>query len=230
MANKPTTNLDSLIAEAVDLVVELERLNGNRKLSFAAFLAEALKTAGCDEERIEAVELTVNEKHGTDHIKAYLRRYAKALSSPNYPSPLNDPSRPCRIFGSDELSGEMGQHQILAGELQALAVKIAHARFGDSVFGTVENRAEHAKQTTELRGRLNTIYGQMRSDVSGTDLETSQEGLMPDEIARGLCRTSFKRAPSIGPHQGDWPRELVLAVANKQTKPTRERLADKKAA
>ena len=230
MADK-ATRLDSLIAEAVALILELQQLEGSRKLSFKSFFAEALKIAECDAKRITEVKTIVYERHGTEHIQAFVRRYSKMISESAYPQPVLDPSRPCRIYGSDELLGQMGQFTILAGELQALAVKIAHERFGDSVFGTVENRAEHEKQTTSLRGRLNTIYGQMRSDVSGADLETSQQDLLPDEIARGLCRTSFKRAPSVGPHQGDWPRELVLAVAaNKQTKPTRERLANAKAA
>ena len=228
MAGRKPTKLDALVDEAADLVRQLEQLDGSRKLSYKAFLKESLRIGDCTEKRIAVVRKVVYERHGTEHIQAFLRRFSKAISEPNYPRPFPDPSRPTRIFGSEDLMGQMGQFTILAGELQALAVLIAFERFGDQAFGKIEKWEPHQQQTTELRAKLNAIYGQMREVVCGLDLifDTSRESLMEDEIARGLCRASFKRAPAIGPHQGDWPQALVRSVAAETPKKrTRDRIS-----
>ena len=223
------SKLDALIAEAVGLTRELENLNADRKLSFKAFFAEALHIADCDEKRLAEVKKIVYERHGTEHLQAFVRRYSKALSEPNFPRPLEDPSRATRIYGSDELLPQAAQHQILAGELQALAVKVCQDRFPAS-FGPVVDRAEHEKKTTGSRQRLGILYNEMQEAYSGVDLITSQQGLFQEEIARGLCRVTFKQAPAIGPHHGDWPRELVAAAATPAKSPKRERLAGTRAA
>ncbi len=74
------SKLDTLIAEAVDLVRDLETLDADCHLTYKAYFDEALQIAECDEKRIAAIKKLVYEKHGTEHIQAYLRRYSKTLT------------------------------------------------------------------------------------------------------------------------------------------------------
>ena len=161
MVDKPT-KLDILVDEAATLYRRLTKLEDNLKLSYEAFLAESLEIAGCDQKRLDEVEKIVNERDGTEEIQVYIRRYSKALREPNFPSPPRDPSRPMRIFGSEELAAQAAQHGLKSGELQCLAVKVTADRFGPLTFGPVEDRLEHEKQTTESRNRLTAIYAEMR--------------------------------------------------------------------
>ena len=107
------------------------------------------------------------------------------------------------------------------------ATKVAPKVVGDCRSGITEG------ETTSLRGKLDDTYAEMRDAFSGADvvIDASRESLLPDEIARGLCRVSFVRCPSIGPSMPDWPMQLVQAVAaNAFTKRTgkgkREHLGD----
>ena len=224
MATK--SKLDTLITEAVGLTRELETLNADSHLTYKAFFAEALQIADCDEKRIAAIKKVVYEKHGTEHIQAYLRRYSKTLIGRHYPYPALDPSRTLRIYGSEELLGQMGQHQILAGELQALAIRVCHERYGDTAFGGVENRADHKKKTEDARTRLAAIYAEMRNVVCGTDLiyDDTYPAVLPSQREAGLCKVSFKRAPGISPSFGDWPTQIIAdAMAPPFKKPKQER-------
>lgn len=224
---KKSTKLDTLINEAVGILPELEKLDANRKLSFPAFMAEGLQLAGVTEKRIDVVEKIIAEKHGTEHIQAFLRRYSKALSEPNnYPQPVPDPSRPLRIYGSEDLMGQMGQFQILAGELQCLAIKVAFERFGPECFGQVENRAEHEKRTSDLRAKLNAIYEEMLTAYSGADIviDSSPSAVNQEERRRGLCRISFKRAEGLSPQMDNWPEQLIADAVANTPKPKRERM------
>ena len=134
-----------------------------------------------------------------------------------------------RTFGSEELAAQAAQHGLKSGELQALAVKATADRFGPLTFGPVVDRREHEKKTEESQKRLDAIYAQMREVVCGADLTWSQEGLFQEEIRRGLSRASFKRLPDLGPNHGEWPKELVVALAT-APKPKRERISKPKAA
>ena len=231
MAGRKPTKLDALVDEAADLVRQLEQLDGSRKLSYKAFLKESLRIGDCTEKRIAVVKKVVYERYGTEHIQAFLRRFSKAISEPNYPRPFPDPSRPTRIFGSEDLMGQMGQFTILAGELQALAVLIAFERFGDQAFGKVEDWEPHQQQTNESRAKLEAIYEQMKAGFTGADLLIDTETLLPDERTRGLCLVSFIRCPSVGPSTPEWPQKLTLdALATTPKKRARERIGDAKAA
>ena len=221
MAEKPS-RLDSLIDEAVLVHNLLETLNADRKLTYDSFLAEALDIADIQWERLDEVERIVAEKDGTEEIQRFVRSYAMKLREPNFPSPPRDPSRPMRIFGSEELPAQAAQHGLRSGELQCLAIKVTADRFGPETFGPVVDRRDHEKKTAELRERLASLYEEMRAVMCGADLDLTTDGLFAEEVKRGLCKASFKRSPGIGPHMGDWPRELVTALA--LPAPKRERI------
>lgn len=219
-----TTALDKLIDEGVGVLRQLRKADTDRKLNYRAFFTSSVKIASSSEKRIAEVEKIIAERHGVEEIVAFVRRYAKALAEPNYTRPFPDPSKAVRIFGSDGLNGQMGQHGIQAGELQALAVKTARERFGDDVFGTVKDFDQHERRTKKLRERLQLIHERMREVFSGADMEidTSRETLMPSEIARGLARVTFKRSPDISPADGEWSSRLVEA-AERELPPRRKR-------
>lgn len=221
MAGK--TKLDELVERAADLLVELSELDSDRKLSYQGFLKMALTIAECDEKRIAVVKKLVYEKPGTEAIQVFVRRVSKLFSQAVYTQPFLDPGRPARIYGSEELAGQLGQHQITVGEVQALCVMVAFQRFGEMAFGPVENQEHHERRSAMIRETLHGLYEKMKDAVSGLDLDTTTGGLFQDEIARGLSRTTFKRLPSLSPNHGDWPRELVAAVANAPRKQKRER-------
>ena len=229
MATK--SKLDTLITEAVGVTRDLENLDSDRVLTYEAYMHEALHIADCDEKRIAVVKKIVFEKHGTEHIQSYLRRYAKTLTGRHYPYPAEDPSRTLRIYGSEELLGQMGQHQILAGELQALAIRVCQERYGEAAFGNVTDRAKHHKQTTEARSRLKDIHEEMREVVSGADLlySDSYPAVLPSQKEAGLCRVSFKRAPDLSPSMGDWPTQIISAASFKSPKCERAKLREKAA-
>jgi len=228
MVEKPS-RLDTLVDEAVTLHRQLEKLEDNPKLSYKAFLAESLQIAHCDVKRIDEVEQILADRPGADSIRRFVRKLAYEFREPRYVRPFPDVSKAGRIYGSEELAGEMAQHGIKVGELQCVAIRSTKARFGDEVFGPVESLHEHSKKTTESRIRRAAIFEQMREVVCGADLTWSQEGLFSEEVARGLCKVCFKRFPDIGPHMGDWPTALVQAIGNApKTKLKRERI--KKAA
>lgn len=150
MAHKLTV-LDELVEKGTKLVLELEQIDGDRKLSYGAFLAESLKVGECDQKRIAVVKKIIFEKQGTEAIQIYLRKLSKVLAEPHYVQPFPDPSRPVRIFGNEELPAQMAQFQILAGELQALGVMITQERFGDGAFGRVEDLAKHQLTAARIR-------------------------------------------------------------------------------
>lgn len=231
----PQSKLDTLITEAVDLTRVLETLNAHRKLRYSAFFAEALEIAECDSARIADVKKTIYEKPGTEAIQIFLRRYSKALSEPNYPGPAKDANRVLRIYGSQELLPESTQFGIWAGELQALSVRMCHERFGDTAFGTVENRADHDKKTLAARTRLEAIHEEMRTVVTGADLDydDTMPAVLPSQRAAGLCKVSFRRAPDLSPSMGDWPTQIIAdagTIPFKKPKRERAKLRAEKAA
>ena len=132
-----------------------------------------------------------------------------------------------RHYGSEELLPQAAQFQILAGELQALAVVVAHERFGPECFGQVSNLEEHQRTTAKLRETLHGLYEQMRGAFCGSDLtiDMSEDRLLPDERKRGLAHVSFRKAPDVILADPDWPTQLVQdAMAAPSHKPKRERI------
>ncbi len=112
-------------------------------------------------------------------------------------------------------------------EAMALAVMRLHQRFGDEPFGSIKNWDRHEKETTTLRDRLAVIHEEMLTAYSGADIiiDTSTTAVTAEEKGRGLCRISFRLAEGLSPQMGDWPRELVAAVAaNTPKKPKRVRM------
>ncbi|MCH7935942.1 MAG: hypothetical protein IH994_02480 [Proteobacteria bacterium] len=207
--NAGTSKLDVLLNEGAEVLRELKRFEDSRKLTFDAFYALALRIADCDKKRIAQVEKIIETKHGVEHIAAIVRRLSKEFSEARYVKPFPDPSKAVRIFGSTDLESQAAQHRILAGEVQALAVKACHERFGEEVFGVVENFDKHEAETKKLRTRLESIYSKMEGVASGADFVIDNSTLLPDERKRGLCRANFRRAPSISYGVPGWPKLLV---------------------
>lgn len=231
------TELDTLITEGADLNRVMDDLNANRKLTFRAFLKEALEIAKCTEKRLDEIERLISD--ATPHIRAFLRRYSKALSDlRHYPSPPENVLRVVRVHGEEETLPEATSEGIRAGELAALAVRICHNRFGDTAFGIVTDRHANAKKYDQTLERLEAIYAEMQEVVCGADLiyDESYPAVLPSQREAGLCKVSFRRASGISPSFGDWPQQLIQdAIANpfdsfKSPKKERAKLRAEKAA
>lgn len=233
MAKNKPTELDELIAEGVGVVQQLERLGQNRKLTASAFLAEAIEFADTTREEVEKLGVDLETKLGTDYANAFVSKLVRVFRESNYPRCPNDPGSVLNCYGSNEAFQQLTSLGATVAQAIALAVMRVHQKFGDDAFGVTKNWDKYVKEYTNLRYRLAGIYEEMKGAVCGLDLDTNTEGLFQEEIARGLCRTSFRKAPGIGPHQGDWPRELVAACANapkKAANKKRERLGGRKKA
>ena len=228
MANKPTP-LDALIGKAVGIVQQLERMDQKKKLTFGAFLDDAISLAGTTREKVEKLGVDLDTKPGMDPARAFVSKLVRVFREPNYPRCPRDSGKVLNCYGSSEAFQALTSLGATVGEAMAVAVLRVHKKFGDDAFGAIKNLNKYVKEYTTHRERIAAIYGEMKDVVSGADLAWSQEGLFQDEIARGLGRTTFKRAPAIGPHHGDWPRELVAACA-KAPKTKRETLPKTKAA
>lgn len=228
MAGK--SKLDELIAEAAGIVQQLERLGQNRKLTASAFLDEAITLADTTREDVEKLALDLDTKPGLDPARAFVSKLVRVFRESTYPRCPRDPGKVLNCYGSDAAFQALTSLGATVAQAMAVAVMRVHQKFGNDVFGMIADWDRYEKETTDLRDRLAGIYEEMKDAVSGADLDTSQEGLFQDEIARGLSRTRFRKAPGIGPHHGDWPRELVQAVATASKKPKRERMGGRKKA
>lgn len=230
MTARKITKLDTLVDEASGIVQQLEQTDQNRKLTAEAFFAEAIALANTNRKEVEKLDVDLETKLGTDYANAFVSKMVRVFREGNYPRCPRDPGSVLNCYGTNEAAIELTSLGASVAHAIAVAIMRVHKKFGDDAFGVIENWGTYEKEDTKLRDRLAGIYEEMKDAVCGLDLDTSQDGLLPDEIARGLCRTSFKREPGIGPHQGDWPRELVAACANAPKKAKREHLQKKKAA
>lgn len=203
------TKLDAVLNEATEALRRLNRLEKNRKLTFDGFMKAALEIADCEESRIDGIEHILDTRHGVDLVLAFARRLAREFSAPQYVRPFSDPSKAVRIYGDENLEGQLGQHGLRAGEIQALAVRVCKRLFGEEAFGVVKNFARHEAEVTKLRARLDVLYGRVKDAVGADDLENSDDDLTPAERGRGLTRFVFRRAPGVIFGIAGWPRLLV---------------------
>ena len=60
MASKPTP-LDALIGKAVGIVQQLERMDQKKKLTFGAFLDDAISLAGTTREKVEKLGIDLSD-------------------------------------------------------------------------------------------------------------------------------------------------------------------------
>ena len=220
------TKLDELVEQGVELTRELELLDADRKLSYVAFLKEALAIAGITEKRIGEVQKILAVKPGTDSIRRFVRRLAMEFRETRFPRPFDDPSKAARIYGSPELGDEMAQQSIKVGEIQCVAVLACKERFGKEVFGGVTDWRGHQKKTLEARQRLDLIYEQMPNAQTGEDVTYTDAypAVLPSEKKGGLCKVTFNKWPSLSPSMGDWRRLMILEATANPPKSKRQRL------
>lgn len=215
--SKDRTRLDKIIAAALRAKRELRKLeSGGRKLTFPAFQAMALEIADTTEAKINKLETRLANANGADNVRAYVRRLAKAISEPTIPRPFPDAAKAARVYGFEELAGEMGVFRTNAAELQVLAARAAWARYGDRVFGSVDDLARFEERESDLRSALVDLCNQMRDAVSGADLIMASTDLPPDQRRAGLVKMTFRRAPDVLMSSDDWPLRLLDAIQAKR--------------
>ena len=205
------TALDKILDEAVAVRRKLRRLEENRKLTFPAFLAEALELADSTHQEIKDLDEKIKTHPGTHEAQAFLRRLVAALRESTYPRCPSDPGKILNCYGSDGAAIELSNLGATISQAVAVAVMVVHRRWGDDAFGVIENWQKFETDTENLQSRLDHLADKMRAVVCGDDLDfdTSKASLLPSEIARGLCRVSFRRAPAISHSGEDWPRLLI---------------------
>ena len=203
------TKLDGLIDQATELRRNLRRLEEGRKLTFSAFMKEALIVANCSEKQVEQFGEDLKTRSGTRHATALVRKLVKVLREPNYPRCPDDPAKVNRCYGSQEAVIELNNLGANLAMVLPLAVMEIKKRFGEEAFGVVENWSVHEKEALDLRRRITEIGEDMKSVVCGLDLDFDTTTLLPDERKRGLARVSFRRAPGIVLSDGGWPARLI---------------------
>lgn len=199
------SELDLLIDKAAKKLRQLTKLQTTKKMSYPAFFREALKIAGCDEKRIDEIEEQVKGLHFDDGLSVFLRRLIAQFRQPEWSRPHPDVEKLFRLYGS---GGVVGSNPSIA-EVQALAVKMTNARYGDAVFGDIDDLDKHHETITDLREEIDGFYSDMRQVVSGADLEFDTTTLLPDERKRGLVFARFKRSPQVVFGDEEWPRLLT---------------------
>lgn len=203
------TKLDNLIDRAIELRRLLRHLEEGRKLTYTAFMKEALAVANCAEKEIEQLGEDLKTRSGTRHANGLLRKLTKVLREPNYPCCPDDAAKVNRCYGSQEAVIELNNLGATLAMVIPLAVLEIKKRFGEEAFGVVENWSVHEKEALDLRRRITEIGEDMQSVVCGLDLNFDTETLLPDERKRGLARVSFRRAPGIVLSDGGWPARLI---------------------
>ena len=205
------TPLDKLIDSAVDCRRKLRHLEAGKKLTFKAFYKEALQLAGCDAATIEQLGQDVKEKSGTRHLQMFISKLVRVLREPNFPRCPRDPGKLLNVYGSNEAFQELTSLGFTVAQAIALAVFEVHKRFGNDAFGVIQDWPRYDVETASLRERIGTFADEMKTAVSGADLDiaTDPSVLLPDERARGLARVSFRRGTGITLSDDGWPDRLI---------------------
>ena len=226
--SRKATKLDTLIDEAVVIVQKLEGLDHDRKLTYPAFLKEAIAVAETTIEKVNKLNNELEQRPGTLHAQQFVSKLVKVFREPNYPRCPSNPGRVLNAYGSNEAFQELTGIGATVAQAMAVAIIRVHERFGDEAFGIIKNWNAYDKEYTTHRDRLSTLHEEMRSACTNADLafDDTHPAVLPSERARGLCRVSFKRAAGISPSMGDWPQQIIAdAVANvPKSKPKRERI------
>lgn len=209
----PKTNLtplDTLINSALGSRRKLRQLEEGRKLTYSAFLQEALELADCDQETIEQLGHAL-EGHtsSTQQANTFIRKLVATLREPNYPRCPRDPARCLRVYGNDGAFVELQGLGSTVSQAIALSVMQIKKRFGDEAFGEIEDWSEYEKETKALQNKITGISEKMPDVVSGLDLEFNFDDLNAEEKRKGLTRVTFRRAPGVVLADGGWPLRLV---------------------
>ena len=209
--------LGELVDEAATVVQKLQKLDQNRKLTYAAFLAEAINLADTTREGVDKLDADLDSKFGMDSARSFVAKLVRVFREPLYPRCPTNTGKVLNAYGSSEAFPELTGIGATVAMAMAVAVLRVHRKYGDEAFGVIENWDTYEKESTDLRDRIATIYEQMREVVSGKDLiiDVSEDRLFPDERKRGLAHVSFNLARDINLSENEWPQQLVAdAVAN----------------
>ncbi len=205
--------LDSLTVEALDIRERIgEHATLGTKLSAGAFLETAMRYAACDHDRLGEVEKKV-EKRGGDAVRAFVRRLANEFLEARFPQPPGDALKFVRVYGREDLPGELAEIGVSGAEAIAVAAKHAITQAPNS-FGQVENLAEHEQRRVGLQKALDAIYRRMRRAVSFADLV--EQPLAVELRDKGYLLLRFKRAAGLAPVGPDWPSRYVDAISRKR--------------
>ena len=207
--NSNRTVLDKLIDRAVITRRKLRKLEEGRKLTFEAFLEEALEIADCDEATIKKLGSDLDSRTGTQRANAFVRKMVAVLREPRYPRCPRDPARCLKIYGEDGAFIELQGLNATVAQAVALAVMLVKERFGDDAFGVIESWPQYEQETSRLRDQTADLAGKMKNAVSGQDLEFSTDDLNSEERKKGLVRCTFRRAPGLVLSDQGWPDRLI---------------------
>lgn len=207
----PGTAFDHAVAKATEIAHELRRVESNTKLAAAPFMLEAMRMYNCTAERLALVEQLLDTRPNLEATHVFCRRMTAFVRSANCPSPPRDPIKMQRIYGRDDLAGELAQTGITAAELIALATRRCIDAHPDA-FGVAESSAGYQEQLAILRERLATAHEAMRSTWAMADVVVDGT-TSPADRDRGLVRLTFREHPTIALlPETDWPRLITDAV------------------
>lgn len=208
-----TSPLIAVAKKGVAILKRVRVLESDRRPAPEALRADAIRVAGEDESEVERARKIVAKGQGVDDVQTTLRRYSKVIGEGRFLRAYPDPSKICRVYGTETLGGQLGQHRITAGVLQVLAVEMAIERYPD-VWGTVTDFDAHDAEIAGARADLENIQNEMRGAYSEADLiyVDADPFVTPSERARGLRRVVFDAFPHISPADGDWTSRFLESM------------------
>jgi uncharacterized protein (DUF1501 family) len=195
-----------LVAEACRLALEIRRRETRPKLTAAGFVAAAVKAARSSAEKVAALrqQLEANAA-GFPRAGAFVRQLALLYREPTTSRPAADPSNPALTqAGRDEAQAELATVSSTAMEAAAVAALLA-AEDRHATFGQLESWETHTQELSEMRERLQNLYGRIEREVTGDDVGMEDTGILSYREA-GLFRVTFKvsgGAVPLGPNAGE---------------------------
>ena len=209
------TRMENVLKQTVLVANDLYAAETNNKLSGEAYLEQAMKNANTDQKQLDALEAALAKPENiTQEIERFIREarlnFIEMKSTPHPPEPEQF-GKIARVYGSQELSGEIALLRFGIGTVFALAVRRSVKQRPEH-FGNVQSWPEHLQHVERLKVRKASLLKDMEASLSAADIVCDDRGAW--------------LAGKVIPLKRGWPEALLrYACARPKAKKARVKLA-----
>lgn len=171
------SKMRNLLAAVVKVDAELKHCQSNNKLSGEAYLAEAMRICRCDEKRLKAFHLAMDDDlNATSDIVSFINKVTPFIedNSPCPPRP-EKMGRVGSVYGKDGFAAQLALCGFGIGDAFVAAVDRAVTRRPEK-FGKVGDWQQHVDHTARLVTKKDSLLTQLHDTITTADLTMDDRG------------------------------------------------------